>query len=158
MSESTLTIERLGAVCLLTVNRPEKRNALNAATRRAFIEALETCRSDEGVRVAVLTGAGDKAFIAGADITEFAGRLILLLRSIGAEGAVMLTGGLARDAGMIAALRELAGDDRDVRKGGTPLAVRTHPDSMLAGAIGAALLGAYRHRQLEQAGRAELVA
>ena len=74
MSETTLTIERLGAVCILTVDRPEKRNALNAATRRAFIEALEACRSDDAVRVAVLTGAGDRAFIAGADITEFAGR------------------------------------------------------------------------------------
>jgi len=74
MSESPLLIERLGAVCLLTVNRPEKRNALNAATRRAFIEALEACRSDGEVRVAVLTGAGDKAFVAGADITEFADR------------------------------------------------------------------------------------
>ncbi len=74
MSESTLTAERLGAVCLLTVNRPDTRNALNGPTRRAFIEALESCRSDGDVRVVVLTGAGDKAFIAGADITEFATR------------------------------------------------------------------------------------
>ena len=89
---------------------------------------------------------------------SIAGRLILLLRSIGAEGAVTLTGGLAKDEGMVAALRELAADERDVGKGGTPLAVRSHPDSMLAGAIGAALLGAYRRRQLDRAGRSELVA
>ncbi len=74
MSEKTLTVERLGAVCLLTVNRPDKRNALNNVTRGAFIEALDACRADRDVRVVVLTGAGDKAFIAGADITEFASR------------------------------------------------------------------------------------
>jgi enoyl-CoA hydratase len=74
MTDATLIIERLGAVCLLTVNRPDKRNALDGPTRRAFIEALEACRSDRDIHVAVLTGAGDKAFIAGADITEFATR------------------------------------------------------------------------------------
>jgi benzoyl-CoA reductase subunit D len=90
---------------------------------------------------------------------SIAGRLILLLRSIGAAGVVTLTGGLARDTGMVAALRELVADEQS--KGNARIAtleIRNHPDSMLAGAIGAALLGAYRRRQLEQAGRAELVA
>jgi benzoyl-CoA reductase subunit D len=101
--------------------------------------------------------------IATADILKgihqsIAGRLILLLRSIGADGVVTLTGGLARDAGMVAALQELAAEEQTKRRGATQLEIRSHPDSMLAGAIGAALLGAYRHRQLEQAGRTELVA
>jgi benzoyl-CoA reductase subunit D len=88
---------------------------------------------------------------------SIAGRLFLLLRSIGADGVVTLTGGLARDAGMVAALRELAAEDQG-KKRVAQLEIRSHPDSMLAGAIGAALLGAYRRRQLEQSGRTELVA
>ncbi len=88
---------------------------------------------------------------------SIAGRLVLLLRSIGAQGVVVLTGGLARDPGMVAALRELAEAER-ARRADTALDIRAHPDSMLAGAIGAALLGAYRHRQLERAGRVERVA
>jgi enoyl-CoA hydratase len=63
-----------GAVATLTINRPDKLNALNAATRREIIDALRECEADSTVRVVVLTGAGDKAFIAGADITEFKGR------------------------------------------------------------------------------------
>ena len=97
---------------------------------------------------------------------SIAGRLILLLRSIGAEGAVTLTGGLARDTGMVAALRELAAEDDEQRrakgqKGAAPavrLEIGSHPESMLAGAIGAALLGAYRRTQIEKSGRVELVA
>jgi enoyl-CoA hydratase len=61
-------------VAVLTVNRPEKRNALNAETRAELLAHLEQMKGDSAVRVVVLTGAGDKAFIAGADIGEFAGR------------------------------------------------------------------------------------
>ncbi len=89
---------------------------------------------------------------------SIAGRLVLLLRSIGAEGTVTLTGGLSRDEGMVAALRELAAEEQGKKKSAAELEIRSHPDSMLAGAIGAALLGAYRRRQLLQAGRAEQVA
>jgi len=63
-----------GRVALLTINRPEKRNALDGATRRELIEALDAIRDDAAIRVVVLTGAGDKAFVAGADISEFEGR------------------------------------------------------------------------------------
>lgn len=67
-----LIIEKLeGRVALLTFNRPEKMNALNAAVREALVAALDELRHDDDVRVLVLTGAGDKAFIAGADIAEF---------------------------------------------------------------------------------------
>jgi enoyl-CoA hydratase/carnithine racemase len=62
-----------GAVATLTINRPEKRNALSwtvvTELRRAFAEA----RADADVRVVVLTGSGDKAFCAGADLTGMAG-------------------------------------------------------------------------------------
>lgn len=63
--------DRVGRI---VVNRPQKRNSLNAAVRRELVEALDAWRDDPAVRVVVLTGAGDKAFIAGADIGEFAER------------------------------------------------------------------------------------
>ena len=67
-----LKVEKLeGRVALLTFNRPEKMNALNGEVRCALMGALDDLRHDEDVRVLVLTGAGDKAFIAGADIGEF---------------------------------------------------------------------------------------
>ncbi|MFW6193703.1 MAG: enoyl-CoA hydratase/isomerase family protein [Gemmatimonadota bacterium] len=67
-----LTTERLEeGVGLLTVNRPDKMNALNGEVRRAVFEALDELEEDDDVRVVVLTGAGDRAFVAGADISEF---------------------------------------------------------------------------------------
>jgi enoyl-CoA hydratase len=73
-SYETLLVERRGRVALITINRPEKRNALNIQTRQEGAAALEELRDDAEVRAVVFTGAGDKAFIAGADIAEFAGR------------------------------------------------------------------------------------
>jgi enoyl-CoA hydratase len=66
--------ESIDRVAVLTINRPDKRNALNGATRAALIDALQEIRASEDIRVVVITGAGDKAFIAGADIGEFEGR------------------------------------------------------------------------------------
>ena len=75
MSDEQLVLEeRRGAVSLLTINRPDKRNALNGALRCALLGALDAATRDTGVRAIVLTGAGDKAFVAGADIGEFEGR------------------------------------------------------------------------------------
>ncbi len=67
-------LERKDRVAVLTVNRPDKLNALNAPTRADIGAALDELRTDESIRVVVITGAGEKAFIAGADIAEFAGR------------------------------------------------------------------------------------
>ncbi len=55
----------------LTINRPEVRNALNAATRKEIRNAAGKIEKDEDVRVVIITGAGEKAFISGADITAF---------------------------------------------------------------------------------------
>lgn len=66
--------ERRGAVSVLTINRPDKRNALNGPLRCALLGALDAAARDTTVRAIVLTGAGDKAFVAGADIAEFEGR------------------------------------------------------------------------------------
>ncbi|MEE9470133.1 MAG: enoyl-CoA hydratase-related protein, partial [Gemmatimonadota bacterium] len=60
-----LLIERLESrVALLTINRPEVLNALNGEVRCALVGALDALRSDDDVRAIVLTGAGEKAFIA----------------------------------------------------------------------------------------------
>jgi enoyl-CoA hydratase/carnithine racemase len=64
--------ERRGHVEILTINRPEARNAINRATAIALGDALDSCESDDDVWVVVLTGAGDKAFSAGMDLKAFA--------------------------------------------------------------------------------------
>ena len=60
--------ERRGAVELLTLNRPEKRNALNKELLGALAEAFAEIETDDEVKAVVLTGAGDKAFCAGMDL------------------------------------------------------------------------------------------
>ena len=74
MSYESILVEKRGAVALVTVNRPDKLNALNATVRRELVEAFASLGADDAVRAIVLAGAGEKAFIAGADIGEFAGR------------------------------------------------------------------------------------
>ena len=67
-----LLTEDKGAVRILTLNRPEKRNALDTALSRALLEALRAADGEDGVRCVVLTGAGP-GFCAGADLSEFKG-------------------------------------------------------------------------------------
>jgi enoyl-CoA hydratase len=74
MAEDTILIGNAGHVATITINRPDKLNALNEPTRAAIVSALDRFESDPDVRVVILTGAGEKAFIAGADIAEFEGR------------------------------------------------------------------------------------
>jgi enoyl-CoA hydratase len=78
----TLLLEKRDRVAIVTINRPEKRNALNIKTREEGAALLEELRSDASVGVVVFTGAGDKAFIAGADIAEFAGRTSITQRDV----------------------------------------------------------------------------
>jgi enoyl-CoA hydratase/carnithine racemase len=64
--------EKKGAIARVTVNRPKVLNALNTPTWKDLRTAFENARDDAAVRGVILTGAGDKAFIAGADISELA--------------------------------------------------------------------------------------
>ncbi len=64
--------ERRGNVLVITLNRPEARNAINAAVSIAVGDAIEEAKQDPDVRVVVLTGAGDKSFCAGVDLKALA--------------------------------------------------------------------------------------
>jgi len=77
---------------------------------------------------------------------SMAGRYVKLLSSLGIEGVVLVTGGLAADVGLISALREAAAGQKK------SIELRTHPESALAGAYGAALWGAFRARKLATLG------
>lgn len=70
----TITIEKRGAVAVLTINRPDKLNALNKQVHTESVAALDELRNDNSVRVLVITGSGEKSFVAGADISEFEGQ------------------------------------------------------------------------------------
>ena len=63
-----LRYERVGAAALLTIDRPQRRNAIDAAAAELFRQGLRDFEADEGARVLVLTGAGGEAFCAGADL------------------------------------------------------------------------------------------
>jgi enoyl-CoA hydratase len=67
-----LTVERDGAVAVVTINRPKVLNALNTATLAELAAAMAALGADGDVRCVILTGAGDKSFVAGADINELA--------------------------------------------------------------------------------------
>src|SRR5262245_31279500 len=68
----TVSYEKKNAIAYVTVNRPQVLNALNSRTWNDLKTAFEAARDDASVGGVILTGAGDKAFIAGADITELA--------------------------------------------------------------------------------------
>ncbi len=70
MLESPLLVEVQDGVATVTVNRPDKLNALNAAVMTALGECFGSLRANDAVRAVVVTGAGEKAFVAGADIAE----------------------------------------------------------------------------------------
>jgi crotonobetainyl-CoA hydratase len=69
---SELLRERRGTIEILTINRPEARNAINGAVSRAFSDAFDELEQDDGCTVVIVTGAGDKAFSAGMDLKAFA--------------------------------------------------------------------------------------
>ena len=72
MAFENLLLEQSGAVAIITVNRPKVLNALNAPTLDELRRAVLDMKRNDSVRVVVLTGAGEKSFIAGADINELA--------------------------------------------------------------------------------------
>jgi enoyl-CoA hydratase len=74
MSEPTVLLRREGRLAFLTIHRPDKLNALNQQVEREMAARLHELEHDPSVGCLLLTGSGDRAFVAGADIREFAGR------------------------------------------------------------------------------------
>lgn len=72
MNYENIRVQNEGLIQTITINRPSKLNALNRSTIQELSEALKTADSNNNIRVIVLTGSGEKAFVAGADISEFA--------------------------------------------------------------------------------------
>src|SRR5436190_20924166 len=72
MAFDNLLLERDGAVAVVTINRPKVLNALNSQTIDELRRAILELKADDSARVAILTGAGEKSFVAGADINELA--------------------------------------------------------------------------------------
>jgi enoyl-CoA hydratase len=91
MAFSNLLVEDSGAVRRITLNRPDKLNALNRATLTELHAAFEAAGADEAIRVVVLTGAGPKAFVAGADIAEMNGLSPVQARDFSRHGQRLMT-------------------------------------------------------------------
>ncbi|MFY2764254.1 enoyl-CoA hydratase/isomerase family protein [Arenimonas sp. MALMAid1274] len=90
MVSSNLLVEDRGAVRRITLNRPDKLNALNHATLTDLHQAFEAAGRDDAVRVVVLTGAGPKAFVAGADIAEMNGLSPVQARDFSRHGQALM--------------------------------------------------------------------
>ena len=67
-----ILVQKTAALAQITINRPKKLNALNKATIFELHKAFDALESDLNIKVIILTGSGEKAFVAGADISEFA--------------------------------------------------------------------------------------
>lgn len=86
MNYENLLISIEEKMATITINRPTKLNALNKATINDLGKAIKLLKKDDAVRVIVITGSGDKAFVAGADISEFADYTIAEGTKLAAEG------------------------------------------------------------------------
>ena len=72
MTYENILLEKKNSIAYVTINRPKVLNALNSATIEELRSVFHEVKSDDSVRVVILTGAGEKAFVAGADINELA--------------------------------------------------------------------------------------
>ncbi|GAA4295441.1 enoyl-CoA hydratase/isomerase family protein [Aestuariibaculum suncheonense] len=72
MSFNNILVEENDGIATITINRPKKLNALNKETIEELHQAIKEAEKDDDVKVLIITGSGEKAFVAGADISEFA--------------------------------------------------------------------------------------
>ena len=86
MAYETLTVEIRDRIAFVTINRPDKLNALNAKAKSELGAAFEAARSDRAIDVVIITGAGDKAFVAGTDIKELTALDVSSGKTFAADG------------------------------------------------------------------------
>jgi enoyl-CoA hydratase len=106
----SVRVDRTGRVAVLTLDRPERRNALDAATVDALVDAVDAAAGDPAVGAIVLTGSGDRAFCAGMDLTRVGdqsaadrpgrGRYLRLLREGAPKPVVAAVNGAAVAGGL----------------------------------------------------------
>ena len=90
MNYENLLVTQEDRIQTITINRPNQLNALNKATIQELHDALKAANNDESVRVIILTGAGEKSFVAGADIKEFANFNVQQGQELAANGQELL--------------------------------------------------------------------
>jgi enoyl-CoA hydratase len=86
-----ILVEKKGNVAVITINRPDKLNSLNSKVHIEGVAALDGLKNDADVRVVVITGAGPKSFVAGADISEFADHTPITQRAVFQEKTLFNT-------------------------------------------------------------------
>jgi enoyl-CoA hydratase len=85
-----ILIEKHEHIAVITINRPTKLNALNKETIQELHEAFSTLNIEQAVKAIIITGSGEKAFVAGADISEFANFSVLEGQELAAQGQALL--------------------------------------------------------------------
>jgi enoyl-CoA hydratase len=108
MTDTTILYQAADGIATITFNRPKALNALNRELLEEFMAALDRVADDPAVRVLVLTGAGEKAFVAGADITEIASFTPLQAKRFAARGQAAINRLTELDIPVIAAVNGFA--------------------------------------------------
>ena len=120
MEHTHVLVEDVGALRWLTIDRPEKLNALNHEVLKGLESAFADALATTSVRVVALTGSGEKAFVAGADIAEFVGLSAAELQALAQRGQRLLDGIAGAAKPVIAAVNGFA------LGGGCELAMAAH--------------------------------
>ena len=90
MNNQNILIEKQNNIAVITINRPTKLNALNKATIQELHDGFKTLNEDKSVKAIIITGSGEKAFVAGADISEFANFSVEEGGKLAAQGQELL--------------------------------------------------------------------
>ncbi|PZD77444.1 enoyl-CoA hydratase/isomerase family protein [Mesonia sp. K7] len=90
MKFENILVEKNDFKAVVTINRPSKLNALNKSTLSEINQAFAEIESDQNIKIVILTGSGEKAFVAGADISEFADFDVQEGQSLAAQGQQMV--------------------------------------------------------------------